>query len=116
MSMPRNDWWSNAISMVRNYPSRKCMCEDLQQSGVAGASTAPEMILREYEAVRMAIELTRKIPDGELHIKLIELMYWKSRKQNIRDIVYRLGISEATGKRWHGDFIRMVGRCVGYTR
>lgn len=133
MSKPRNDWWSNAVRMVRNYPSRKAEYERLHaQSLTADMSGMPRggdkartteniallqmapMKQAEYDAVTRAIEITKLLPNGEERVQLIQRMYWSGRKLNINDVVFDLYIAEATGKRWHSSFIRLVGECVGY--
>lgn len=132
MSKPKDDWWVNAVRMVRNYPARKKEYEELHRQTVSMYSGMPSghdvsrttenlalrqmapMKQKEYEAVSRAIEITKLLPDGELRITLISRMYWQGKKLNIEDVVYGIGIGEATGKRWHGRFIRQVGECVGY--
>lgn len=133
MSKPRFDWWSNAVQMVVNYPTRKKEYEDLHsQSLTAGMSGMPSgtsisrttesvalremppMKQKEYDAVTRAIEITKFLPDGEKRLELITRMYWKGGRLGIRDVIYHIGIGEATGKRWHARFIRIVGECVGY--
>ena len=133
MSKPRDDWWVNAVRMVRNYPARKAEYEELHaQSLVADMSGLPKggnvsrtteaialrqmppMKQREYDAFTRAIAITRLMPLGEKRMELIERMYWKGHKRNIADVIYQIGIAEPTGKRWHARFIRLVGECVGY--
>lgn len=133
MSKPRDDWWSSAVRMVRNYPARKAEYEKLHEQSMTmdmsgmpkggGASRTTENIVlrqmapmkqQEYDAVTRAIEITKLLPRGDDRIKLIKRMYWEGRKLRIDSVVYGLGVAEATGKRWHGAFIRLVGECVGY--
>lgn len=133
MSKPHDDWWFNAVRMVRNYPARKQEYEELHnQSLVAdmsgmprgiGASRATEDIAlrqmapakqQEYDAVTRAVEITKLLPSGDKRIELIERMYWKGRKLNIDSVIMSVGVADITGKRWHGAFIRLVGECFGY--
>lgn len=133
MSKPRDDWWVNAVRMVRNYPARKAEYEELHaQSLVTDMSGLPKggnvsrtteaialrqmppMKQREYDAVTRAIAITRLMPLGDKRMELIEQMYWKGNKRNIADVIYQIGIAEPTGKRWHARFIRLVGECIGY--
>lgn len=133
MSKPRDDWWSNAVRMVRNYPARKAEYEELHTQSLVSdmsgmprgngtARTTENIVLRqmapmkqqEYDAVTRAIEITKLLPRGADRVKLIEQMYWKGRKLRIDSVIYGLGVAEATGKRWHSAFIRLVGECVGY--
>lgn len=134
MSTARNDWWSCAIRMVRNYPARKAEYEALhiqsivsENSGMPKGGNAsrttenialremPPMKQREYEAVSRAVEITLLLPSGEERMELIRRMYWHGKKLRIRDVVYNLHISDKTGERWHSSFIRLVGQCIGYT-
>lgn len=133
MSKPRFDWWSNASNMVRNYPSRKAEYEELHRQIIAAQISGmphnsnvsrtvevsalremPPARQKEYDAVNSAIHITEMYPNGKSRLELIRLMYWNGGKRNIADISPALYISEATGKRWHSDFIRLVGVCFGY--
>lgn len=133
MSKPRDDWWVNAVRMVRNYPARKAEYEELHSQSLVsdmsgmpkGGSVSrttetialrqmPPMKQQEYEAVEKAIAITRLLPLGDKRMELIERMYWKGHKRNITDVIYQIGIAETTGKRWHARFIRLVGECIGY--
>lgn len=134
MSKPKEDWWSNAVRMVANYPRRKAEYEELHaQSLVAEMSGMPSgngisrttenIALRqmaplkqqEYDAVKKAIEITKQMPNGDKRMELITEMYWKGKRKYIKNVIYRIGVGEATGKRWHARFIQLVGRFVGYT-
>lgn len=133
MSKPRDDWWGNAVRMVRNYPARKEEYEDLHSqsmamdnSGMSGghhvSRTTENIALRkmapmkqaEYDAVTKAVEITRLLPNGEDRVELIDRMYWRGKKLNIDQVIQQIHIADATGKRWHGAFIRLVAECVGY--
>lgn len=133
MSKPRFDWWVNAVNMVKNYPARKRQWEQLHSpsmqidySGMPKSLQVsrpaenlalrqmPEMLQREYDAVTRAVEITKLLPLGEQRIELIKRMYWSGKKLPIDAVIYQIGIGEATGKRWHARFIRLVGECVGY--
>ncbi len=134
MSRPRFDWWVNAVNTVRNYPARKAEYEDLHTQSISAHITGmprgsdisrstettalkrmPPAKQKEYEAVTNAIHITTMYPNGDTRVELISRMYWQGKKkQNISDVVAGLYISEATGKRWHAAFIRLVGECFGY--
>lgn len=119
--------------MIRDYPALRKALEDLQeQSVVANLSGMPRgsgngrtveaLALRQledddqkaYDAVSSAIEATRLRPDGAAKIELITLMYWSDKPIALKTVTPRLHISDATAKRWHGDFVRLVGRCYGF--
>lgn len=133
MSNYSEDWWINAVRMVRNYPTRQKEYEELhRQSLVAdmsgmprgsGSSRTTENIAlrqmapakqQEYDAVTKAIEITKLQEDGARKIELIKRMYWKGRKLPIGSVVMAVGVSDSTGQRWHHDFIMLVGKCFGY--
>ena len=133
MSSPKHPWWSTARQAVRNYPIWKAELEQLHsQSVTAGegglpsggeASRKTENIAlrqlppakqREYDSVNRAVEITSLMPDGDRRVEMIRQMYWRGNKMDISAVVYRIGIAEATGKRWHGAFIYLVGECLEY--
>lgn len=133
MSNAKNDWWSNCVRMVANYPSRKEEYEELKSQLVAagiegmphgsGASRATENIAlrelppqkqREFEAVTRALQITQMLPTGAQQVELIKRMYWQGRKLRIDDVCPSLYVSYKTAERWHTAFIRLVGQCVGY--
>lgn len=119
--------------MVRNYPARKVEYEALhaqtisaQISGMPRGSetsrttetTALKQMApakqKEYDAVTKAIHITQMYPNGVIRVELIKRMYWQGEKRNIDEVTPGIFISEATGKRWHSAFIRLVGECFGY--
>lgn len=133
MSNARNDWWSNVIRMVANYPARKAEYDELHEQSVGasadgmqhgtGAGRTVETIAlqemapmkqKEYEAVSRAVRITEMMPTGMERVELIRRMYWKGKKLRIDDVTPGLHISYKTGERWHTSFIRLVGQCVGY--
>ena len=133
MGKPKDDWFTSAVWAVRNYPNRKKEYEELHTQSVGSDSsgmpkssdvsrTIENIALREmapmkqleYDAVTRAITVTKLLPDGEKRVEMIDKMYWRGKKMNIDDVIYPVGIAEATGKRWHGAFIRLVGEFMGY--
>lgn len=133
MGKYKDDWWRNAVWTVRNYPARKAEFDELHrqtltqnlspQGNPNGINRTTENIAlrqmspmkqKEYEAVTRVIGITRLLPDGDKRLELIDRMYWQGKKLNIYQVIYQIGIAEATGKRWHNRFIRSVGECLGY--
>lgn len=133
MSSPRYDWWQSAVWAIRNYPARKREHDELHSvqlsapmSGMPSGSdvsrTTENIALktmapakqREYDAVTRALDITRLLPLGDHRVELIQRMYWSGKKLNINQVVYQIGISDITGKRWHARFVRQVGECLGY--
>ena len=137
MSRPRYRWWGFALRMIRDYPGLKAKMEDLHtQSITANMSgmprgggdgrtvetialrTLPQDDQKAYDAVTRAIELTMLHETGEERIAMIQYLYWNRRsrgKYKIKDAAIKLHISVPTAKRWHGDFVRMVGKCYGFS-
>ena len=133
MSKPKDDWFKNAVWTVRNYPARReeyqqmhaqSVCADISglprgnnvsrnTENIALQEMAPMKQL-EYDSVTRAIAVTKLMPDGEKRVEMIDRMYWQGRKLNIDDVICSVGVAEATGKRWHGAFIRLVGEFMGY--
>ena len=103
MSKPRYRWWGYARCVVRDYP--KLMA--------AKSLTADD--LKDRDAVTQAIGIISQKRKGEEQMELIRGVYWGSVEQRIEDVALRLYISNATAKRWHGEFIRMVARCLGFS-
>lgn len=94
-------WWTYARAMVRSYPQ---LCSEPPKT--------PDDT-KDREAVAQAIELTRQSRNGAAHLELIETVYWGRKQCTVKDAAVRLYISSATAKRWHGEFIKLVGKCRG---
>lgn len=132
MSKPRYNWWGHAKNLIRDYPELKQQYDDLHRqkvtqnySGMPGGSGSgrttediatrelPKCKQREYDAVSMAIDSTRRLPYGNDCLKMIELVYWKQ-THTLAGAALVLNIHPQTGKNWNGDFIRRVGRNMGW--
>lgn len=132
MSKPRYGWWSYAKYMIRRYPFLAARLADLKSppvtpslsgmpfSGAVADSTAraalrelPPAQQREYEAVAAAIADTLRRPDGEERLRLIRLVFWQ-RSHTLEGAAMEIPVSFITAKRWHGDFIRLVGEKYGF--
>lgn len=133
MSSPRYRWWGFVRRMIRDYRSLKIQYDDLHTQRItAGASGMPRgsgnssvvenLALRQlpaddqkvYDAVSRAVEITRLLPDGELKLALIRFVYWGQGQRRVEDVPLVLPISHRTAIRWHGDFVRLVGKCYGF--
>jgi hypothetical protein len=131
MSKPRYKWWGYIRGVVRAYPELKREYEELHQqsitSGISampsggGVSRGTEDIAvrelpytkqREYEAVRRAIEATKRMTNGAQRLRIIELVYWK-RSHTVEGAAMRVGYSTDRGKQLHGEFIRLVAKNYG---
>lgn len=133
MSKPRYRWWGFVCRMIRDYRGLKVAYDDLHEQAVtadtsgmprgSGAGRGVEMIaLRQlpkddqevYDAVTRAIEITRLRPDGSDRLKMIRFIYWNKEQHKLKDAALYSHVSEITAKRWHGDFVRLVGKCYGF--
>lgn len=132
MSKPRYPWWGYARNMIRMYPTRKKELEELRtqsitanNSGMPGAGGVsrgvenialrelPKSKQRELEAVQAAVDATLAQPNGNLKVKVIELVYWK-RSHTLEGAGYYVGYSYKATRKLHGDFVRLVGKCYGF--
>ena len=133
MKRQRYRWWRYIRRVVRAYPDLKKEYEELHQqsisadiSGMPKAKTAGRTVesiallqlppddQKDYDAVSRAIERTRGKPDGEKRLELIRYVYWYQKEHTVMHAAPMLGISEATAKRWHGDFIKLVAKNRGF--
>ena len=132
MSKPRYHWWAYAKAMVRMYPQLKreydalhaqrvTTAPDSVPGGKGGVSRAAEITaLRqlpparqaEYDAVTKAIELTNKRQSAADRLALIDLVFWKG-THKLEGAAMKLYISDSTARRYHTDFLRLVGFCRG---
>lgn len=133
MSSPRYRWWGFVRRMIRDYKGLKSAYEELHTpSMTAGTSGMPggggvsnpveAVALRQlpsddqkvYDAVSRAVEITGLLPDGDLKLALIRYVYWGPGQRRVEDAPLALPISRRTAIRWHGDFIRLTGKCYGF--
>lgn len=132
MSKPREPWWGHALKMIRLYKSHQQELDDLhQQSITANLSDVPKaggdgrslerIALRtlhpekqkEYEAVSAAILKTQALPQGDAVLRIIDMVHWR-RSHTIEGASMVVGVSVATAKRYHADFVRTVGTAYGF--
>ena len=131
MSKPRHIWWGYAKNMIRKYPEYSRELSALKETsvtvnfnGVGGGSLPsdptgsaairelPFTKQREYEAVKFAASRTSILPDGDIHLRLIRLIYW-DKTHTLEGAALACNVSSATARRWHGDFIRLVATAYG---
>lgn len=132
MSNPREDWWVSAKNAIRAYPGRRRRLDELRRTamtprygpsggtggindptGAAVSRTLPPQQQRELEAVEAALAQTGRLPNGAQRLKLIELYYFRQSHRLI-GAGEAVGYREAQAKRINGDFVRLVGRNLGY--
>ena len=133
MSSPRYDWWSYVKGMVRRYPRLKAELEELHRPAVsaryghhgpAGSGQTiraseeiavrelPKVRQREYEAVRAALREVERLPEGELRLQMVRMVFWE-RTHTLAGVSRAVGYSERTVQRWHADFLRRVAARFG---
>lgn len=127
MSNPRYIWWSYAKSIVKSYPALRKEYDALHLQNI---SFDPERIpggnslsrrteniaLRQlppakqanYDAVTKAIEQTQILPNGDARLQVIDMVFWKQ-SHTLDGAAYKIGYSYDHCKRFHRDFIRLVG-------
>lgn len=133
MSSPRYRWWGFVRRMIRDYKGLKAEYEDLHDQSISADTsgmpkgggngrTVENLALRQlppddqkvYDAVSRAVEITQLLPDGDLKVALIRFVYWGQNQRRVEDAHLVLPVSRRTAIRWHGDFIRLVGKCYGF--
>ncbi len=125
-------WWPYVKNVIRKYPSLReklralKSCQTTARYGKAGGGSSepgrsteaialrelPENEQHYLDAVERAIRSTRRKPDGALRVKLIRLMYFE-KSHTLSGAATVCHVSEATAKRWHGDFVRCVAKHLG---
>lgn len=119
--------------MIRAYPSLKSEYDELHcqsmvadNSGMPKAHSStrtteniamrqlPEDDQKDYDAVTKAIEVVKRHPDGAQKLALIRYVYWCEKEHTVGHAAPRIGVSEATAKRWHGEFVKLVAKNRGF--
>lgn len=131
MSKPREPWWPYVKNVLRSYPMLQRELDAIRSQSVTarynaagggsgpGRSTEqtalrelPPQRMREYEAVRAAIQKTGHMRDGKIRNDLIRLVYFRKR-YNLTGAAWACHVSDRTARQWHGDFLRMVAANLG---
>lgn len=132
MSKPRYDWWSYVKGMIRRYPELCAKEKELHAVSMApdlsgmphgrGNKTdptsdaalreLPAINRREMEAVRKAIEETRKLETGEERLRMVRLVFW-DRTHTLEGVAIKMSRCKRTILQWHGEFIREVAQNFG---
>lgn len=119
--------------MIRDFPSVEKEWKDIHEQSITANMTgmprgggagrmAEAVALRQlqpddqklFDAVTRAKDLTLLVPNGADRVKLIRIMYWSGKQMTARDAAPHIPVAEITAKRWHGDFVRLVGICYGF--
>lgn len=135
MSKPRFRWWGYVRSVIRYYPKHEANLKALRQTSVTASYTGmphtgglsdpvaqaagkhlPYDEQREYDAVRLAIQRTRCMPNGVLRLHLIRMVYW-DRSHTVDGAGVAIGYGPAQARRINNQFIRLVAENLGlYTK
>lgn len=102
MSKPRYRWWNYIKSCLRSYPAMSRNADALRGQD-----------LKEYRAVRQAIEETERLPDGQERLSLVRPVLME-RSLTLEGAAMKCHVSVATAKRWHQSFIRLTARHMGF--
>lgn len=131
MSSPRYDWWSYVKGMIRRYPALKVEYADLHtqsvtpnysgMTGGSGAGRAVEEIAlrelpttrqREYEAVRQAVEKTKRMRCGRDRLRLIDMVFWM-KTHTLAGAALAIPCHYNTAQKYHSEFIMLVAAAYG---
>ena len=98
-------WWGYVKACIADYPRT-----------LREAETPPESWTgqrrREYDGVRMAIEETEKLPDGERRVSIIRLSLWGN-QYTLQGAAVQNYVSVKTAQRWRNAFIILTARHMG---
>lgn len=127
VSKPRYGWWSFAKYLVRTYPELKQEHDALQGQRITADTTRipggtsmsrstesaalrqlPPARQADYDAVTKAIERTSRLKTGPERLKLIDMVFWKQ-SHTLDGAAFALGYSYENGRRFHQEFLRLVG-------
>lgn len=119
-------WRAETRAVIREYPRLKRAEAELKMqsltpslTGMPGGTevsrttenvairTLPPKQQRKLDAVRYAIETTTRYRNGELRIRLIDLIYWR-KTHTLTGAAMKIHVAEITAKNWHNDFVELV--------
>ena len=114
--------------MIRLYPDRVAELRRRQEAAITpkynampggsepsrtteelGTASLGRTVDREVEAVRLAVEETRKLNTGEIRLKIIREVYW-DKTHTLNGAFLDCHVSQRTGERWHAEFIHLVAK------
>jgi hypothetical protein len=131
LSKTRYKWWGYIKAVIRAYPSLKKEYEELHEQSITAKLSSlpgggevtrgtediairelPHTKQREYEAVRRAIDATKRIEGGDRRVMIIDLVYWKN-SHTLAGAAMKAGYSYDRAKQMHRDFIVTVAKYYG---
>jgi len=89
VSKPKYGWWAYAKHMIRRYPHA--------------------VNENERRAVEAAIAETERMGGGRDRLRVAELVLFKG-THSVAGAALQIPCGERTAQRYHGDFIRAVGK------
>lgn len=130
MSKPRFNWWGTAMNIIRDYPQRKQDHDALKAQKITadisgmprGGGTSrvveglalrqlPYQEQKEYDAVRRALERTRRMKEGDMRCQVVKLAFWRG--MTVPEIAMQVHESERTARRYRWEFVLLVGKEYG---
>lgn len=131
MSKPRYRWWGYIRNVIRAYPDLKAEYKDLHTPSVTASASGmpgggnisdptmqtavkelPRTKQREYEAVRRAVEATRRLRAAKERLAIIDMVFWKN-DHTLYVAACEIGVSYETAKRYQREFIVRVATEYG---
>ena len=126
MSKPRDNWRPYVINALIDYPWYEETVREAQRQSIttqinkgrggSGISRTTESAalrsglddeqLRQYEAVKNALEEMSTRPYGKERMKLIKLIYFEKNKKTIEGAAQEVYTSYRTARRWNDEMIR----------
>ena len=121
-------WRQRTRAAIREYPDLKRRDRELRETAViaqyggriggrasgtqravedAAVMQLPREDQRIFDAVSTAIQTTMRYRNGELRIRIIDLVYWR-RSRTLTGAAMEVHVSPATAKAWHNDFVELV--------
>lgn len=92
-------WYGMVLTMIKRYPWIK-----------TGTSEKTKGMVRSIEK---AIEDTKVLPDGELRIRAIQMIYFDG-THTIDGAAMEIGACRRTIQKWCSEFVVLVGKYDGY--
>lgn len=123
----RGGWRMRTKQIIRRYPEL-CRAEaelraakitagfEEMRSGNGTSRTTEDLALRtlspadqrELDAIRNAIATTMRYRNGNERLRLMDLVFWRSRPYELRPAADRIHVSYHTAQIWHADFIALT--------
>lgn len=126
MSKPREPWWGYVKNVIRKYPQYKAELRQLRSQQITpgysktggGGKTQrkteaiairqlPPRDQERFDAVEKAIRKTKRMPDGELRCRFVDMYYFKQNK-TMEGVAMVLHADCRTILRWNRAFVYLV--------